>query len=54
MSEGYVEGDETEGPLHVGRFNISTGEATCLPAVEGLATCEVRVEGEDILIGVRG
>ena len=36
-----------------GRFNVRSGEATCPPATEGLATYEVRVEGEDILIGIR-
>ena len=53
LCEGYVEGEEVEYPLHGGRFNVCTGEATCPQATEGLATYEVRVEGEDILIGIR-
>ncbi len=53
LSEGYVEGEEIECPLHGARFNIRTGEATCPPATEPLATYEVKVEGEDILIGIR-
>ena len=52
LSEGYVEGEEIECPLHGGRFDIRTGEATCPPATEALATYEVRVDGEDILIGI--
>ena len=53
LSEGYVEGEEIECPLHGGCFNIRTGEATCPPATEALATYEVKVEGEDILVGIR-
>ena len=52
LSEGYVEDGEIECPLHGGCFNIRTGEATCPPATEPLATYEVRIEGEDILIGI--
>ena len=47
-----MEGDEIECPLHGGCFSIRTGEATCPPATEPLATYEVRIEGEDILIGI--
>lgn len=54
LSEGYIEGDEIECPLHGGRFNIRTGDARCPPAERNLATCEVRLEGEDIRIGIRG
>ena len=52
LSEGYVEGGEVECPLHGGRFDIRTGEATCFPAARALETYEVRIAGEDILIGV--
>ena len=52
LSEGYIEGDEIQCPLHDGRFNIRTAEATRPPAERNLATCEVGVEGEDILIGI--
>ena len=53
LSEGYVDGEEIECPLHGGCFNIRTGEATRPPATEPVATYEVRIEGEDILIGIR-
>ena len=52
LSEGYVEGDEIECPLHGGRFDIRTGKATCFPAAQDLGTYDVRVEGEKILVGV--
>ena len=52
LSEGYVEGEEIECPLHGGRFNIRTGEATAPPVTEDLDTYEVRIEGENVLIGI--
>ena len=52
LCEGYLEGEEIECPLHAGRFNVRTGEATGSPATEALATYEVRRDGEDILIGI--
>ena len=52
LSEGCVEGEEIECPLHGARFDIRTGEVTGAPATEALATYEVRVEGENILIGI--
>ena len=52
LSEGYVEGDEIECPLHGGRFDIRTGRATTPPATEDLETYAVRIEGEAILVGV--
>lgn len=33
LSEGYLEGEEIECPLHGGRFNVKTG-APCAPPVE--------------------
>ena len=47
-----MDGEEIECPLHGGCFNIRTGEATCPPATEPLATYEVSLEGADILIGI--
>ena len=38
LSEGFVEGDELECPLHAARFNIKTGNVLCEPAFEDLAT----------------
>ena len=54
LSDGSIEGDEIECPLHGGHFNIRAGEATYPPAARNLAACKVRVEGDDILIGIPG
>ena len=42
---------ELQCPLHEGRFNLETGEATALPAVDPIKTYPVRIEGNDILLG---
>lgn len=50
LSEGSVEGEEVECPWHGSRFNIKTGEVTAQPALENVATYNVRVSGDDIEI----
>jgi len=43
---------ELQCPLHEGRFNLQTGEATALPATDPIKTYPVRIEGNDILISL--
>jgi nitrite reductase/ring-hydroxylating ferredoxin subunit len=43
---------EIECPLHEGRFDLRTGEATREPCEEPLPSYPVRVEGDDVLVGV--
>jgi len=50
LSEGEIMGDEVACPLHFATFNIRTGECTGPPADEDVATYEVRIEGNDVLI----
>lgn len=50
LTDGFVDGEHVECPLHQGRFNILTGEA-----MGGFVTCPIRtygcrVEGDDILV----
>jgi nitrite reductase/ring-hydroxylating ferredoxin subunit len=51
LSDGYLEGDEIECPLHAGRFCVRTGAAKGFPADTPLAVYPVRVEGQDIFVG---
>jgi len=51
LSEGYVEDEEVECPLHGAMFNLKTGESTSPPAVECVLHYSVRVEGNDVLVG---
>ena len=43
---------EVQCPLHQGRFDLRTGHATAWPASQPVEVYTVRVEGEDILVGL--
>ncbi len=51
LAEGDLNGDEVECPLHGSAFNVVTGEAMTPPANESVQTYELRVEGQNILLG---
>jgi nitrite reductase/ring-hydroxylating ferredoxin subunit len=46
LSDGYVEGDIVECPLHFGKFEIRTGKAVSAPCTVDLRTYEVERDGE--------
>lgn len=50
LSDGLIEGDEIECPLHQARFHIPTGKALSEPATVALQTFEVKIEGDDVLV----
>lgn len=50
LSEGSMEGDEIECPLHGGTFNIRTGEPVTFPVVTAVETYEVRVIGDEVRV----
>ena len=52
LEQGELEGNEIECPRHGARFDVRTGEATQLPAFEPVQRHPVRVEGDDIQVGV--
>jgi len=54
LSEGYLEGDIVECPLHQGRFHVPTGKAMGAPVTVDIATFQVRIEGADILVSIPG
>lgn len=51
LAEGLLGGDQVECPLHGSVFNVTTGEVYDLPATKGLRVFQVRIEGQDILVG---
>ena len=51
LSEGDLSGEEVECPLHGSAFNVITGEAITPPADESVRVFELRIEGQDILLG---
>lgn len=52
LSQGYLEGDVVECPLHQGRFHIPTGKAVAAPVTVDIATFPVKIEGTDILVAL--
>jgi nitrite reductase/ring-hydroxylating ferredoxin subunit len=52
LAEGDLNGEEVECPLHGSAFNITTGEVLTPPADEDIRVYEVRIDGQDILVGL--
>jgi nitrite reductase/ring-hydroxylating ferredoxin subunit len=52
LSEGFVEGDLIECPLHSGKFEIKTGKAVAPPCTVDVRTYPVRREDDAILVGL--
>ena len=50
LSQGFVDGETIECPLHAAQFDIRTGQCLAGPASEDLRTYEVRVEGDDVYV----
>lgn len=50
MSEGYVDGDCVECPLHQALFDIRTGAVVEGPPEQPLATYATRVDGSAIFV----
>jgi 3-phenylpropionate/trans-cinnamate dioxygenase ferredoxin subunit len=50
LSDGYLDGDEIECPLHGARFCLRTGAALCQPASEPLQTFPVLIRNGNIFI----
>ena len=52
LSDGFLEGQEIECPLHQGRFDVCTGKALCAPLNENIKIYPVKIEGERVFIGM--
>jgi nitrite reductase/ring-hydroxylating ferredoxin subunit len=52
LTDGWLDGDCIECPLHAGRFNVKTGKALGPPVDEDLKVFETRVVGSDIQVKV--
>jgi nitrite reductase/ring-hydroxylating ferredoxin subunit len=51
LNEGSLEGELVECPLHGSVFNVTIGEVVGTPAEDELRVFQVRVDGQDILVG---
>lgn len=52
LDQGELEGCRVVCPRHGATFDVRSGEALTLPAVVGLPTYAVRIEGDDIFVDV--
>jgi 3-phenylpropionate/trans-cinnamate dioxygenase ferredoxin subunit len=50
LTDGPVEGTSIECPRHGARFDVQSGRPLCMPAVEPIATYEVKLQGNDVLL----
>ena len=51
LAEGDLDGKQVECPLHGSVFDVTTGDVIDPPADENLRVFQVRIEGQDILVG---
>jgi nitrite reductase/ring-hydroxylating ferredoxin subunit len=52
LSDGYVDGDCIECPLHGGRFSIETGEACGGPVKDPLKVYPIKIDGDSVFVAV--
>ena len=52
LSKGSLHADCVKCPLHGSRFRLSSGEALDEPAEQALQTYEIKIEGDNILVGL--
>jgi len=52
LTDGFLDGDIIECPLHGGCFNVKTGEGQGAPISEDIKTYPVRVVGDAIEVNV--
>ena len=50
LSDGWLDGEVIECPLHAARFDIRSGKVLDPPATEDLKTYPVRVVGDEIQV----
>ena len=50
LSDGDINGEEAECPLHGGSFNAITGAPMNPPAEKSLRVFQVKVEGDDVFV----
>lgn len=52
LTDGFVEGDCIECPIHQALFDIRTGKAMSLPAEIDVDSYPVKLDGNDVLVGL--
>src|SRR5271157_5935047 len=52
LAEGELVGCEIECPRHGARFDVRTGQALCMPAIEPVAVHAVELRGESVFVAI--
>lgn len=52
LCDGFLDGNEIECPLHQGKFDVRTGQPTCAPVTEAVATYPVKIEGGRVYVAL--
>jgi nitrite reductase/ring-hydroxylating ferredoxin subunit len=52
LSEGFLDGDCIECPVHQAVFNVKTGEVVAPPAYTAVKTYPCRIEGDDVFVDI--
>ncbi len=52
LSDGFLDGDVIECPLHAAAFDVKTGKAVCAPADEDIKSYPARVVGNKVQIQI--
>ena len=52
LSEGHIDGDTVECPLHGACFDLRTGEALTPPAIDPVQTFAVVLQNNDVYVEV--
>ena len=52
LSSGRLDDGQIECAWHGARFDVRTGRALCLPAIKAIRIYEVKVENDEIYIGI--
>lgn len=52
LSDGYLEGDFIECPLHQARFNVKTGASEGLPDAPNLQVFALRIENGEVMVEI--
>ena len=50
LAAGWLEDYTIECPIHGALFDVKTGEALSLPAVEDINTYEIEIRGDEIFV----
>ncbi len=53
LADGNLTGCEIECPRHGARFDVRTGKALCMPAIEPVTTHEVIVQGDEVFVAIQ-